>query len=74
MLDCYDIIIIGGGVAAASAVLTAKNRGKTVAVITNGEETSSLYRAERITNYPGLPPMSGREMSEIGRASCRERV
>ena len=65
MLDCYDIIIIGGGVAAASAVLTAKNRGKTVAVITNGEETSSLYRAERITNYPGLPAMSGKEMSEV---------
>ncbi len=72
MLDCYDIIIIGGGVAAASAVLTAKNRGKTVAVITNGEETSSLYRAERITNYPGLPPMSGKEMSELFRSQIEE--
>ena len=72
MLDCYDIIIIGGGVAAASAVLTAKNRGKTVAVITNGEETSSLYRAERITNYPGLPPMSGKEMSDVFRRQIEE--
>ena len=72
MLDCYDIIIIGGGVAAASAVLTAKNRGKTVAVITNGEETSSLYRAEKITNYPGLPPMSGKEMSEVFRRQIEE--
>ncbi len=72
MLDCYDIIIIGGGVAAASAVLTAKNRGKTVAVIANGEETGSLYRAERITNYPGLPPMSGREMSELFRRQIKE--
>ena len=67
MLDLYDLIVIGGGVAACSAVLTAKNRGKTVAVITNGEETSSLYRAESITNYPGLPPMSGREMTELFR-------
>ncbi len=72
MLEMYDIIIIGGGVAAASAVLTAKNRGKTVAVITNGEETSSLYRAERITNYPGLPPMSGQEMTALFRRQIEE--
>lgn len=72
MRDCYDIIIIGGGVAAASAVLTAKNRGKTVAVITNEEETSSLYRAERITNYPGLPPMSGAEMTAMFRRQIEE--
>ena len=65
MLDCYDIIVIGGGAAAASAVLTAKNRGKSVAVVANPSETSSLYRAERITNYPGLPPMSGAEMTAI---------
>lgn len=72
MLEIYDIIIIGGGVAAASAVLTAKNRGRSVAVITNGEETSSLWKAERITNYPGLPPMSGREMSELFRRQIEE--
>ncbi len=72
MLEMYDIIIIGGGVAAASAVLTAKNRGKTVAVVTNGEETSSLYRAERITNYPGLPPMSGQEMTALFRRQIEE--
>ena len=72
MLDLYDLIVIGGGVAACSAVLTAKNRGKTVAVITNGEETSSLFRAEKITNYPGLQPMSGREMSELFRRQIEE--
>ena len=72
MLDLYDIIIIGGGAAAASAVLTAKNRGKTVAVITNGAETGSLYHAERITNYPGLPPMSGREMTELFRRQIED--
>ena len=72
MLDLYDIIIIGGGAAAVSAVLTAKNRGKTVAVVTNGAETSSLYHAERITNYPGLPPMSGWEMTELFRRQIEE--
>ena len=72
MLDCYDIIVIGGGAAAASAVLTAKNRGKTVAVISNGEETSSLFKAERITNYPGLPPMSGAEMTALFRRQIED--
>lgn len=72
MLDLYDIIIVGGGAAAASAVLTAKNRGKTVAVITNPLETSSLYRAEKISNYPGLPPMSGKEMTELFRRQIEE--
>lgn len=72
MLDCYDIIVIGGGAAAASAVLTAKNRGKSIAVIMNGEETSSLFKAERITNYPGLPPMSGSEMTALFRRQIEE--
>lgn len=72
MLELYDIIVIGGGAAAASAVLTAKNRGKTVAVVTNPAETSSLYKAERITNYPGLPPMSGKDMAELFRRQIEE--
>ncbi len=72
MLEIYDIIIVGGGAAAASAVLTAKNRGKTVAVIANTEETSSLWKAERITNYPGLPSMSGQEMTELFRRQIEE--
>lgn len=72
MQDLYDILIIGGGAAAASAVLTARNRGKTVAVVANPAETSSLYKAEKITNYPGLPAMSGREMTELFRRQIEE--
>ena len=67
MDQIYDVIIIGGGSAAASAVLTLKNRGKTMAVVTNKAETSSLYKAEMITNYPGLPPMTGGEMTALFR-------
>ena len=74
MLELYDIIVIGGGAAAASAVLTAKNRGKSVAVVMNGEETSSLYKAEMITNYPGLQPMSGRELAALFRRQIEERA
>ena len=72
MLEIYDILVIGGGPAAASVVLTVKNRGKSVAVVMNDIESSSLYRAENITNYPGLPPMSGKDMTELFRRQIEE--
>jgi len=57
----YDILIIGGGAAGVSAALTARNRGKSVAVVTNKPDTSNLYKAENVTNYPGFSG-SGAEM------------
>ena len=65
MDQIYDVLIIGGGPAATSAAMTLHNRGKSIAVVTNRRETGSLYKAEKIANYPGLPPMSGAEMSEL---------
>ena len=55
----FDILIIGGGIAAVSAALTARNRGKSVAVVSGSMESQSLYKAEKITNYPGVVPTSG---------------
>ena len=72
MDQIYDVIIIGGGAAATSAVLTLQNRGKSAAVVTNKAETSSLYKAEKITNYPGLPAMTGAEMTELFRRQIQE--
>ena len=57
-----DIIIIGGGPAGVSAALTAKNRGKSVKIISNPYETSYLYKAALVENYPGLPNISGADM------------
>lgn len=61
----YDVIIIGGSIAGVSAALTATNRGKSTAVITNSTESSSLYKAEKITNYPGIPAATGKEIADI---------
>ena len=63
MADSYDILIIGGGIAGVSAALTCRNRGKSVAVVVNATESQSLYKAEMITNYPGLT-MTGKEFAE----------
>ena len=72
MDQMFDVIIIGGGAAATAAVLTLKNRGKSAAVITNKLDTTSLWKAEKITNYPGLPAMTGTEMSELFRRQIDE--
>ena len=67
MPDGYDIIIIGGGSAALSAAATCMARGKRTAVIANGVETTNLYKAERIANYPGADNVTGRELAELFR-------
>ena len=59
-----DIIIIGGGPAGLSAAITARQRNKTADVITNDRTQSGLYKAREVANYPGLPGISGRELSD----------
>ena len=72
MDQVFDVILIGGGAAATSAAMTLKNRGKTMLAVSNRSDTTSLHKAEKITNYPGLPPMSGAEMSELFRRQLEE--
>lgn len=50
----FDILIIGAGPAGVSAALTACNRGKKTGVISNPPESSKLYLAESVSNYPGM--------------------
>lgn len=57
-----DAVIIGGGPGGISAGLTLRQRGKTVVIVTAGEEASNLYKAEKVDNYPGIPGVSGQEM------------
>jgi thioredoxin reductase (NADPH) len=65
---CYDIVIIGGGVAGLSAALYAAQDGfKTL--LLEGEAVSNtdlpggaLMLTEKIANYPGFPAAEGMEL------------
>jgi thioredoxin reductase (NADPH) len=78
----YDIIVVGGGPAGLSAAITARQRGKSVAVVTNDASESGLYKAGCVRNYPGFPDVSGarlldklREHAEsMGAIVIKERV
>ena len=59
----HDIIIIGDGPAGLSAAITARMRGKDVIIISKNRTESGLYKAVEIGNYPGLPGISGAELS-----------
>ena len=60
----HDLIIVGGGPAGLSAAMTARNRNKTVLVISGSMADSGLWKAGRVTNYPGTPDISGKELLE----------
>lgn len=61
----FDIIIVGGGAAGLSAAITARQKGKSVCVIRPKDNDSWIYKAEKISNYLGLPDISGEEMLAI---------
>ena len=60
----YDIIIIGSGPAGLSAAITARIRGKSVLVVSNDRTKAGLYKAKSIENYPGIPAITGAELSD----------
>lgn len=66
--NAYDVIIIGGGPAGASAAIyTARADLKTL-VIDKGLTAGALGVTGKISNYPGVPgPVSGAELVQIMR-------
>ena len=68
----YDLLIIGGGPAGLSAAMTARNRNLSVCVICGGAADSALYKAGRVTNYPGVPDVSGPALLETMTQQARD--
>jgi thioredoxin reductase (NADPH) len=67
----YDIVIIGGGPAGATAALyTARSELKTI-VIDKGLTTGALGITGRIANYPGVNDLSGAELLTTMREQAR---
>ena len=58
----FDILILGGGPAGVSAALTARARGRRVMILSNPAETSALWKAHQIDNYPGMVGLSGADI------------
>ena len=60
----YDIAVIGGGPAGLSAAVQARQRNKSVVVISGDDRDGPIYKTERIDNYLGLPQIRGPELLE----------
>jgi thioredoxin reductase (NADPH) len=59
----YDAAIIGTGPAGVSAALNLKIHNKNFIWIGSKSLSDKLNKAERIENYPGLPAITGAELS-----------
>ncbi|MBR1566639.1 MAG: NAD(P)/FAD-dependent oxidoreductase, partial [Oscillospiraceae bacterium] len=67
-----DLVIIGGGPGAWSCAVTAINRGLSCTVVTTGKKFSGLTKAHLITNYPGIPVISGEELMDRMEKQARD--
>ncbi len=60
----YDVAIIGGGPAGASAALYAARSSMSTAIIEQGMPGGQIATTDVIDNYPGLPDVSGPELGQ----------
>lgn len=60
-----DIVILGGGPAGLSAAVAARNKGKSVLILSRPAEENPLWKAPKVDNYLGMPGKSGAELLTI---------
>lgn len=58
----YDCIIIGTGPAGLSAALNLKTYKKSFVWFVPKNLSDKVQKAEKITNYPGFPELTGQEL------------
>ncbi len=63
-MDRYDIAIVGTGPAGLEAAITAKVRNKNVLLLGPRDLSMKVEKAHMISNYLGLPMVSGDEMQK----------
>ncbi len=60
----YDLAVIGGGPAGAAASLYGSRAGVSVVCFEPNVPAGQIAQTDLVDNYPGLPDVSGQELSE----------
>ena len=61
----FDIIIIGMGISGITAGIYAKRSNKKVLIIDKGMPGGLLNNIDKVSNYPGVPEITGPDFAEI---------
>lgn len=61
----YDVAVIGGGPAGCAAAITAASKGAKVILFEAHGHSPRLRSVDKITDYLGLPEMSGNDLMDI---------
>lgn len=67
IMEKYDIVIIGAGLAGLTAGIYAARAGKRVAVVEKNVAGGQILSVEKVENYPAVPNASGWEIADKAR-------